>query len=90
MGIPTVSALLKRINNRELPLARLGGECKDIKKLRQLKAEFARQVGAGSWEEAVQEYPAFATEEKLRQKFLALPFEKDMPAIVAYCQRAIK
>lgn len=89
LNLPTVSALLDRIDNRNLALTRLSGECKDIKKLRQLKAEFVRQVGVGSWEQAA-EYPAFATEEELRQKFLSLPFEKDMPAMVGYCQRAVR
>ena len=68
----------------------LNSKCQDITKLRQLKAEFARLVGASSWEHAQDEHPDFTSDEKLQLKFLALPFPKDMPAMIAYCQKATR
>ena len=85
-----ISDLLIQIKQGELPFMSLNNKCKEIKKLRQLKAEFVRLVGVSSWEQAQDEHPDFASEEKLRLKFLALPFTKDMPAMIGYCQKALR
>ena len=85
-----VSDLLKQVQQKELPFSKLGAACKELKKLRLLKKEFVRQVGVETWDDATHLYLTFADEDKLRQKFLSLPFEKDMPAMVSYCQKAIR
>jgi len=45
-------------------------------------------VGVSSWEQAQDEHPDFSSDEKLQVKFLELPFSKDMPAMIAHCQKA--
>ena len=85
-----VSDLVKQVQQKELPFSKLGAGCKELKKLCLLKKEFARQVGVETWDDATHLYPTFADEDKLRQKFLLLPFEKDMPPMVSYCQKAIR
>ena len=90
LDTPCVTNLLSQLKTGELPFMSLNCRCKEIKKLRQLKAEFVRLVGGSSWEQAKEEHPDFASNEKLQQKFLALPFTKDMPAMVAYCQKALR
>ena len=55
--------------------------------MRQLKEKF---VGASSWENARELYPEFAREAVLERKFKGIPFTKDMPAMINFCQKAMR
>ena len=52
-------------------------ECREIKKLKEVKEMFVRETGVSSWREAKKEFPAFATPEAL-DEFKKCPV-KSMP-----------
>ena len=90
LDMPTINDVLSKIINKEIGFASLGSTCKEIKKIRSLKDEFIRLVGASSWEAAQESYPGYANEGILKRKFEGIPFAKDMPAMVSFCQKAMK
>lgn len=56
--------------------------------MRALKTAFLRLTNTETWEEAMEEYPSFATEEHLR-KFIRIDLHKSIPQPFAdFCTRA--
>ena len=63
-------------------------EATELKQMQALKKAFTRLTNTDSWEEAVTNFPAFATEEQLR-KFLSIDVKKKIPQnFVDFCTRA--
>ena len=85
-----VTDVLRKVANKDIPFTAIGSHCKEIKNMRQLKEEFTRLVGASSWENAQELYPEFASEAVFERKFKGIPFTKDMPAMVNFCQKAMR
>ncbi len=74
--------------NGECSLADLKLEAADIKQMRALKTAFLRLTNTGTWEEASEKYPAFASEQHLR-KFMRMDLNKCIPQPFAdFCTRA--
>lgn len=90
LDIPTINDVLNKVINKEIEFTSLGSTCKEIKKIRSLKDEFVRLVGASSWEAAQESYPGYANEGIFKWKFEGIPFSKDMPAMVSFCQKAMR
>ncbi len=87
----TVHTLLERVQQGTLPLNRLNQECKEIKKLNRLKAEFAKEVGASSWEEAAEKYPRFTGVDALQPFMTATRLVgPSKTAFQQFCKRAIQ
>lgn len=81
--------MLSKIAKKEIKLKNLNGACKQVKKLDTVKSIFMKQCNAQSWEEAVQKFPVFTTEEQL------LPFTEKLiskeappPGLLRFCQKA--
>ena len=64
-----VSSLLLEVQKKSLPLQKLNFKCQEVKKVNELKKKFTEYVGAETWEEAQQNFPEFAVEHKLKDKF---------------------
>ena len=86
----TINNVLTKLISKEIEFTALGAACKEIKNIRALKDEFVRLVGASSWEAAEEAYPGYANESVLKRKFNGIPFAKDMPAMVSFCQKAMR
>ena len=86
----TVTDLLKKVASKEIPFTSIASVCKELKNKQKLKEEFVRLVGATSWEEAEELYPEYANENVLERKFKGIPFAKDMPSMVHFCQKAMR
>ena len=67
--MPSINDILSKIINKEIGFASLGSTCKEIKKIRSLKDEFIRLVGASLWEAAQESYPGYANKGILKRKF---------------------
>ena len=86
----TINTVLTKIISKEIEFTALGAACKEIKNIQALKDEFVRLVGASSWEAAKEANPGYANESVLKRKFNGIPFAKDMPAMVSFCQKAMR
>lgn len=63
-------------------------EAADLKQMRALKTAFLRLTNTDSWEDALDKYPQFASEEQLR-KFIRMDLNKSIPRPFAdFCTRA--
>ena len=62
--------------------------CLEIKRIRELKKKFVDLVGLSTWEEAQAQFPEFATEDKIKEKFISL--SKDIQPLVEYRQKAMR
>ena len=78
----TVSSLLQQVLAGEMQLNELNQECKRMKSLAKLKEAFKTEVGEHSWEEAVDKYPDYATEENLTRFSKARKLEG--PTLLAF------
>ena len=83
-----VDELLKQVHNQSLPIQKLNTRCHEIKRIRELKKKFVDLVGLSTWEEAQAQFPEFATEDKIKEKFISL--SKDIQPLVEYCQKAMR
>ena len=86
----TVHNLLSKVEAEEMSLSALNSECKKVKKMRKLKESFAKEVGAGSWEEASTNYPSFATEQNLERYLSSSKLSGPvLAAFQQFCRRAV-
>ena len=71
-GVPenTVHKLLVEVKEGKLTLQELSTQCQAIKQLSKIQVGFMKATNCQSWEEALDNYPAFTTPEKLE------PFKK--------------
>ena len=82
-----VASLLSEVKDGTLPLKQLNIKGKQIKKLESLKQKFLQLVWEESWEIAREKYPDFATEEKLKEKFVSSSVQY---SIENYCKKALQ
>ena len=61
LDVPTINDILNKIINKEIEFAFLGSICKE-KKIRSMKDEFVRLVGASLWEAAQHYCSGYANE----------------------------
>ena len=82
------TTVLFQVIDGECSLSDLKLEATDLKQMRALKTAFLRLTNTDTWEDAVQKYPQFASEEQLR-KFLRMDLNKSIPQPLAdFCTRA--
>lgn len=82
-----VHAVLEKVKCGEMLITALNNECRKIKKMVVLKKAFCKGVGAESWEEAVEAFPSFATDEGV-QKFVHVGPESAQ--FQQYCMKAVR
>ncbi len=80
--------LLQKVIAGETSLTELQTAATQLKQKAALKTAFAKLTNVESWDQAVDKFPAFATDDQLNQ-FLGIDIRKTIPkAFVSFCQRA--
>ena len=76
LDIPNINDVLSKVINKEIEFISLGSTCKEIKKIRSLKDEFVRLVGASSWEAVKNLILDMQTRVSSRENLRESPFPK--------------
>ena len=80
--------LLQKVIAGETSLTELQTAATHLKQKAALKTAFAKLTNVESWDQAVDKFPAFATDDQLN-RFLGIDIRKTIPkAFVSFCQRA--
>ena len=80
--------LLQRVISNEITLSELQREANRIKQKIALKAAFTTLTNVDSWDEAMDKFPHFTTDEHL-DRFMNVDIRKNIPKTFAdFCQRA--
>ena len=80
--------LLSKLVSKNITLAEMQTHASRYKQEKALKNAFTRMTNVDTWEEAVEKYPHFATDEQL-ERFMTVDIKKSIPkSFTDFCQRA--
>ena len=83
------AAVLQRVVDEELSLKELKEEATNFRALEAVRRAFIRCTNTQSWDDAVNKFPAFTSEDRLVQ-FMQLDFRHSIPEVFqTFCQHAI-
>ena len=85
----TRKMLLTQVRNKDISFSELNTQCKYIKKMDDIKANFMKYLNVHSWEVAREKFPEHTKKEKL-EAFMDMTFKKDSmpPLFVSFCKQA--
>lgn len=83
------TSILQRVAEKEISLKEMKDEAVKFRSLENVRKAFVRCTSSKSWDDAVTNFPAFTSKDRL-MKFLNLDFKQSIPdAFRAYCQSAL-
>lgn len=81
-------SLLSKLVGKKITLQELKIEAQNIKSLITLKTTFVRLTNMGTWENATEKLPGFASEEQL-SRFIQCDLRKNVPSMfIDFCMKS--